>query len=38
MIKIMNLDKEKYCEDDYKITTILKIKNYAIQILKSKEK
>jgi hypothetical protein len=34
MIKFINLNNRKYCEDDYYIRTILSINGYAIQIIK----
>lgn len=37
MIKLINLDKEKYSEDKYKIKTLFKFFNWALQIVKKRK-
>ncbi|HPJ86736.1 MAG TPA: hypothetical protein PLU55_01345 [Candidatus Pacearchaeota archaeon] len=38
MLKFVNLNKEKYCKDEFEIKTLLKFKGYALQLVKSKVK
>lgn len=38
MLKFVNLNKEKYCEDKFEIKTLINFKGYALQLIKIKVK